>query len=59
MLVRMTISGPQEPDITSLLQILADAVGPDVPVDVYFVERHRLTTTTSTVADAVGTSPTR
>lgn len=54
----ITISGPQEPDITSLLQILTDTIGPHVPVDVYFVERHQLTTTTSTVAVAVETSPT-
>lgn len=55
----MTISGSDEPDVTSLLQILAETIGPDVPVDIFFVERRRLTTTTSTVADALETSPTR
>lgn len=54
----VTISGAAEPDITSLLQILTDTIGSDVPVDVFFIERHQLTTTTINVGGPDGTTPT-
>ncbi|MEZ5409170.1 MAG: DUF389 domain-containing protein [Acidimicrobiales bacterium] len=43
----LTMYGVEEPDITSLLDRLTAAIGPDVPVDVFFVERRPVTTTTT------------
>ena len=53
----LTVYGSEEPDIASLLDRLAEAIGPDVPVDVFFVERRQVTTTAPPTTASPTASP--
>lgn len=46
--VEIDVAGPTEPDIAAILATLrADSGIPDLPVDVFFTQRYRVTTTTA------------